>query len=335
MLKEGEFLTLKTPDLKSFLKTVNIMVSDSSGKRWKVRKKALNSALRDARNAITDSGANAGEARMTKKEKREKTIFDYFEKKNPNFAGRKVTSVLGNDPPDILCTDEADKRIGVELGEWVNKDQIKASKIREAIERSYGDAVQSRKASHPSNIGMVRFGPKDAVQVSAGDAKSFRDEMYAFIEWLNTNWPPSDLKYNPRHYVHHDFSGYPMLAKYLHMLEFIPANVINPPNGYEWIGFRPAGGAYSSESAITALAELIAKKTSKYETLHVKEKLDELYLVAYYDQGLFHNTPYETISTRFEDIAAAASVWLKTNIGKFQKVFLFDSTGDGKTAQIL
>jgi hypothetical protein len=73
---------------------------------------------------------------MTSKEQREKAIFDYFESKNLNFAGRKVTSVVGKDPPDILCTDDLGKRIGVELGEWVNADQIEASKRRETIEQS-------------------------------------------------------------------------------------------------------------------------------------------------------------------------------------------------------
>jgi hypothetical protein len=272
---------------------------------------------------------------MTTKEQREKAIFDYFESKNPNFAGRKVTSVVGNDPPDVLCTDDAGKRIGVELGEWVNADQIEASKRREAIEQSYRDAVQSRSVSHPANIGIVHFGPKDAVRISAGDAKTFREQMYALIEQIDTNWPPADLKFSPNCYVHYDFSAFPALSKYLHHLEFIPVTVIDPPDEFEWADFRPPGGAYSSDSAIKALAELIEKKTSIYKDLHAKENLDELYLVAYFDQGLFHNTPYETIGTKFKDIAAMANAWLKGNPGKFQKVFLFDSTGDGKTIRVL
>jgi hypothetical protein len=42
-----------------------------------------------------------------------------------------------------------------------------------------------------------------------------------------------------------------------------------------------------------------------------------------------------TNKTRSTQIAQAARAWLKANPGKFQKVFLFDSTGDGKVAQIL
>lgn len=272
---------------------------------------------------------------MTTKEQREKVIFDYFVTKNPNFAGRAVTAIAGNDPPDFLCTDELGKRIGVELGEWVNADQIEASKRREAIEQSYRQAVQSRKVRHPSNIGMVHFGPKDAVRIPEGDAKGFREEIYALVEQINAAWPPQDLKFTPNCYVHYDFSDFPPLAKYLHLLEFIPATVIDPPDEFEWADFRPPGGAYSSESAIQALAELIGKKTSKYKGIHGKEKLDELYLVAYFDQGLFHNTPYEIIGTKFHDIAVMASAWLRANSGEFQRVFLFDSTGDGKTARIL
>jgi hypothetical protein len=74
--------------------------------------------------------------------------------------------MLGNDPPDILCTDEAGKRIGVELGEWINEKQMSESKRREAMENSYRAAVRSRDVPHPDKIGMVHFGVKSADRIA-------------------------------------------------------------------------------------------------------------------------------------------------------------------------
>jgi hypothetical protein len=54
-----------------------------------------------------------------------------------------------------------------------------------------------------------------------------------------------------------DFSGYPLLAKHLGVLVFKPTSVLNSPLGYAWICFRPHGGAYSSRTAIDALAALV------------------------------------------------------------------------------
>ena len=48
--------------------------------------------------------------------KEEKVIFEFFMKLMPNFAGRPVKWQPGNDPPDVLCTDNDGVRIGVELG---------------------------------------------------------------------------------------------------------------------------------------------------------------------------------------------------------------------------
>ncbi len=105
---------------------------------------------------------------MTKKEQHEKVIFDYFERNHPNLAGRKVSSAPGNNPPDILCIDDAGKRIGVELGEWIKKEQMKAGKDREAMEKSYRSAIRSREVPHPSKIGMVQIGVRDATKVFSG-----------------------------------------------------------------------------------------------------------------------------------------------------------------------
>ena len=78
-------------------------------------------------------------------------------------------------------------------------------------------------------------------------------------------------------------------------------------------------------NAVNALLALIHKKTSMYAGLHAKENLSELYLVAYYDLALIHNTPYFAPNFGWDRVTAIAAAEIDKNPGAFQKVFLFDS----------
>ena len=65
----------------------------------------------------------------TAKQKAEAANFDAFKSAHPNFAGRPVVSIQwGGDPPDVLCLDSPGKRIGAELVQWVNEQQMAESK---------------------------------------------------------------------------------------------------------------------------------------------------------------------------------------------------------------
>ncbi len=272
---------------------------------------------------------------MTKKQKEEKGIFDFFEKLHPNFAGRTVKCVLGNDPPDILCEDAKGKRIGVELGEWLNQGQMEIEKEAETSEKTFRNALGSEKTAHPRNFGHVWIGRKEKVRLRPQDAAQFRTEMYALMEEIDEGWARNEDVNGPQGLMRSDFSKYPVIARYVQNLKFFPTNIMDTPAGIAWIDFPARGGAYSSQSAVEALKILIEKKTKKYERLHAEEKLDELYLVAYYDQGLFYNSPYHTLGFGFDEIANICRQWVKKNPGKFQKIFLLDATGDGKVAEIL
>jgi hypothetical protein len=272
---------------------------------------------------------------MSKKQQREKTIFAFFQQCEPNFAGTTVTCVPGNDPPDFVCTDINGRRIGIELGEWLNEQQMKSGKEREALEKSFMDAIQSEKTSHPQNIGTVWLGPKAMTPLKPADQDDFRRELYDQVQQVDREWHTNKEVNGPQGYHQTDFSGYPTLQKYFGVLVFKPVCVLAQPSGFPWILFRPHGGAYSSQSAIDALSALMQKKIPKYVGLRQKEQLSELYLIAYFDQGLFYNTPYDTIGIGFSKIADICRTWLAANRGQFDKVFVFDSTGDGKVEQIL
>jgi hypothetical protein len=61
----------------------------------------------------------------------ERQIFGEFCTASPNFAGRELKFSDGADPPDFVGVDEKGARIGIELGEWLNPQQMAASIKRE------------------------------------------------------------------------------------------------------------------------------------------------------------------------------------------------------------
>src|SRR5262245_27526706 len=96
----------------------------------------------------------------------EKIVFEKFIANRPDFAGSPVSWEEGDDPPDVLCKDGTGKRIGVELAEWLNEDQMQASRLRESIESSYDEALQSKKTAPPANVGQVWLSRKKEIRLS-------------------------------------------------------------------------------------------------------------------------------------------------------------------------
>jgi hypothetical protein len=62
--------------------------------------------------------------------------------------------------------------------------------------------------------------------------------------------------------------------------------------------FRNHGGAYTPDWMRDALVDNIKRKIAKYTKPHNKARLQqqqlvEFYLLAYYDEAVLHNTPYD------------------------------------------
>ncbi len=271
---------------------------------------------------------------MSKKQALEKGIFDCFVRLHPEFAGRAVTASIGNDPPDILCIDADGKRIGVELGEWLDEIQIAMGKKREGIEKSFRTVIASDQEIPPEHIGISWIGLEKEIPLNGVDAPTFRKEIYELIGESDRDWLTNPEVNGLQGYVHRDFSKYPMVGKYLDSIHFHP-RVLPRTKGGEWLTFPMPGGAYSPKTAVDALEGLYQKKAAKYGDLHAKENLTELYLIAYYNQGLIYNSPYETPYFDFHDVANVFKLWVSANPGRFQRVFLLDATGTGKVVRIL
>jgi hypothetical protein len=266
----------------------------------------------------------------TAKQRAEAANFEAFKLAYPNFAGRPLVSIQwGGDPPDVLCLDATGNRIGVELVQWVNERQMAASKARFKLEDSYRLAIRSSSVQPPANIGLVFIYAKDNTILAPQNAAALRNELYDFVARIDADWLKNPEWDDPQGYPFTDFTGYPTLAKHIDGLDFYArGRRFNPQLGADWLTFRAHGGAYTPDWMRDALLQNIKRKIEKYAKPQNKlnlqqQRLAEFYLLAYYDEAVLHNTPYDAPEFGFREIAAIVAQELAENPHPFEKVFLY------------
>jgi hypothetical protein len=257
----------------------------------------------------------------------ERLVFEAFYKNSPDFAGRSVVCSEGDDPPDIICIDSVGRRIGVELATWLDEQQMAASIERGRLESSYLEAIQSEDVPPPVNSEYIWLSTKSNLHLQKSDAQIFRKEIFRLVEHVDTTWQDNEDHNNPQGIFIRDFSSYPCLDRYLQSLTFIQRATSRPSTGVCWLCFPNSGSAYTPQTMVDALLRIIEKKTGKYLVLHKQQNLDELYLVVYYNKALLHNTPFVAPGFGFREVAGIAASAANKNHGVFQKIFLFNATG--------
>ena len=269
-------------------------------------------------------------AGITAKQKAEAANFEAFRQTHVNFAGRPLVGIQwGGDPPDVLCLDAPGNRIGVELVQWVNQRQIADSKGRFKVEDSYSLAIRSPEVEPPANIGLIFIYTKVRTPLAPENALAFRDELYKFVRAVDDAWQLNPEWADPQGFMFMDFKGYPHLAQHIEGLDFYArGRRFNTQLGADWLTFRAHGGAYTPDWMRDALLENIKKKIVKYAKPHnqfklQQQRLAEFYLLAYYDEAVLHNTPYDAPGFGFREIAALVTRQLAANPHPFDKVFLY------------
>jgi len=266
----------------------------------------------------------------------EKNIFESLHRVKPDFAGEllRVWNQPKQDPPDILCTTASGRTIGVELGEWLNEDQIRDRKGLEAIQNSLLKAIGKQPDNGFENIYFAWPCPLPKARVKPADALALREEILKLAEGVDRRWDQELDWQSPQGCFFDDFTGYPTVGKYLQLVRFFPrrhyegwppyGRVVKRtwPAGCDWLVFRPAGGAYSQDAMVDALWAIIAKKIEKYEAKPPQVQMDDFYLLIHYNQAFLYNTPVETLFFKFEDAARAGSAFIGEDPGIFGKVFL-------------
>lgn len=265
----------------------------------------------------------------------ERTIFEAFLRAMPDFAREKLRDWTRApiDPPDILCTTVSGRTVGVELGEWLNEEQMHEAKGLEAVQDSITKAIGVQPNNACQNIYYAWLHPRPRVRVRPTDSTAFREEIFKLVADADRRNDPDPA---PQGWPFQDFGGsYPTVQKYLLSITFFPRRQWHPdgsitdrtwPAGVDWLTFSSWGGAYNEEPMVNALCSLIAKKIEKYDLKPPRARMDEFHLLIHYNQALLYNTPVETLRFKFADAARAGAELIRDDPGIFDKVFLMLAT---------
>jgi hypothetical protein len=269
----------------------------------------------------------------------EKLIFGSFLKAYPNLAGEieewdgveEWYAKRALDPPrhpfdkrpDIIAVTASGKRIGIELKSWVNREQIAKARKQERIQDNILKALGKQPSNKTEHIGCVWLSAKQ-IRFDPGDAPHFRAQLFAQIEQVDKSWTQEPRpEQNSREDIS-DFTGFPILEKYLDRARFFPSG--RRRLNARWILFPPRASHYSPNEMLETLSSSLLAHTTdaRYKDLRTQVGLDEVYLLVHYDFKAFaYNTPFDAPNFGFKQAADFASTVIKRDGGHFDRVFLF------------
>jgi hypothetical protein len=208
----------------------------------------------------------------------EKFFFETFMTVHPDFLEVK-TWKPGPEPPDVILTDIHDRRVGIELTEWLDKRQTTASVTDRENEMKWLATLDTENSTPPQNFQAVYIRFRSRTRFSPQEAASFRKEFYELMSHVDGAWE-HEMADTPQK-ICTDFSDYPTLHKHVHLIRFQDAMPLRPQR---WAVATPKGGAYDPRWATEALLERIEEEKSKpnYRNLKTQDRLAELVLLIHY-----------------------------------------------------
>lgn len=269
----------------------------------------------------------------------EKFIFDSFLKTYPDFAdepiqewdavedwydkrGLESPTAPFDKRPDIIAVTTSGRKIGVELKSWVNREQITEARKEERIRDNILKAIGKQPPNETQHIGYVWLSPKQ-VRFEAQHASDFKTQIFRLVEQIDNTWSQRPKGDQNRWQDISDFSGSPILEKYLDSARFHPAS---RRLNIRWILFPSPGGFYSPNDMRETLRSSLHdhRNDERYKDLKTQVGLDEAYLLVHYDFKAFaYNTPFDAPGFGFKEAADLASRELGGDGGYFDRIFLF------------
>jgi hypothetical protein len=249
-------------------------------------------------------------------------FFKTFLSVHPNFLDIKKW-VPGPDPPDVIITDVRDRPLGLELTEWLDREQTTPSISNQDNEMKWLEILNSEDRPRSQKFQFVQVEFHDGTRYSQREETSFSQEFRSLISYVEENWE-REME-GTLQKISNDFTKYPTLAKHVSLIWFH-----NWPGreSQRWVLGTPKGGAYDPQRMTRALLERIEEKKNKpnYVNLKIQHKLAELVLLVHYGiRGLIHNPPVRKI----EDVVLEARANLARNPGRFDQVFLYLAYNEG------
>jgi hypothetical protein len=130
---------------------------------------------------------------VSRKREHERALFTAFLDIEPNFAGEYLADWRQpedeSDFPDIIATSVTGRKIGVELGEWLNEGEIHAAKQKERLEEGILSAIGDQGRNPTQHIRVVWLHPKPKTRIAPADVAEVRRQLFACILECDQRWP--------------------------------------------------------------------------------------------------------------------------------------------------
>lgn len=256
----------------------------------------------------------------------EKILFETFIATHPDFLDIE-TWTPGPEPPDVFAADSRSRKIGIELTEWLDKNQTTPSITNRDNQMKWLIALNSENHAAPRNFQLAQVWFRGELRFVRREEGTFRDELYRLMAYVDLNWERERVGTQK---IWNDFSEYPTLGKHVFLIRF---DNRAPAKSVKWVLGHAEGGAYDPHVATDALLQRIEEKKNKpnYTKLKSEHGLTELVLLLHYGiRGLLHNWPFHGVNWELEDTVREARENLASNPGAFDRVFLYLAYNEGQ-----
>lgn len=271
--------------------------------------------------------------RHTKHASEEKAIFDAFLRTHPSFAGTIARTIQPDAQfPDLIVEGHDGSQIDFELVQWIHEDQIARGKRREKLGEAIEAAIGEQGKNTSRHFAFVMLFPRGNLpRFERADLAAFQKDVWDLIKETERRWPTERFWHSPQGRHVTEFEAYPALGKYVSKVLFDPLIVGGQKNKYPlgvpWIVMSAPTSSYSSDTAISALREILRAKIEGYGGL-----VRPVRLLVYYAAAVAYNTPWYGIHCRnFIDVAQAAAVMAKGQ-SRFERIYLFEALEPGLEA---
>jgi hypothetical protein len=277
---------------------------------------------------------------MASKREREENIFAAFLRVSPDFLGEKVVDWEQPEDekefPDVICKTESGRRVGVEIGEWLNQEEFSARIVITRLQRSFLDAIGEQGENQTNNIGVIVLSPAGKKPIKPADIIDFRSQLFSYIKEVDRRWPNEEFWQGRGGYRAPDSEliEYPLLKKYLTEIHFHPSKWEKlRQEGQNWIMVSSLAGWVSEETTHQTLLGLLKGKATHYGRSGTG--FDSLSLVIYYDRAVLNLSPAETRYYKFEDHIQDARNHITSDMHPFNSIFLFIALDEGRVLRIV
>jgi hypothetical protein len=262
---------------------------------------------------------------------REGMVIQELQESFPGFAGVSAWTAVTDDPPDLIGV-FLNEKVGMELVEWLDGNQMGAAQAREKYRQTLLELFTEgwNTAYQPLNLSSAVVCPMWSIMIAKSDLPGLRAEFWLFMQEVDRTWLTNPERVGSDLLA--DYTAYPLLSKYVETIHLRSGKQSWKEHGFCWIDIENDGGSFDPSNVIRTLEQAIDKKIDRYsnstsDAFIKAKKLDRLELLIHGGFNLYaYNTPRGHMS--LSEIAAAGAVYyagLPDALRLFDRVWIFNS----------